>query len=181
MRFSVAATAAFVGAAAAQYGNSTTTAAPVYVTEVVTAYTTYCPSATEITHGGVTYTVTEATTLTITNCPCTITKPVASSVVTSCVSSYGNPQLLRNLDYANMSLVLLPSTPLPLSTALVSLLTTTLPPRPALPSTPLAPALPRPPLLLPASLVPPTRLSPPPALASLPSWASLLTFCKRLA
>jgi hypothetical protein len=60
-------------------------------TEVVTAFTTYCPKPTTISHAGVTYTVTEvryvnvtvcpqqqltltqATTLTITNCPCTIT------------------------------------------------------------------------------------------------------------
>lgn len=34
-----------------------------YATTVLTAYTTYCPKATEITHGGVTYTATEATTL----------------------------------------------------------------------------------------------------------------------
>ena len=33
--------------------------APVYTTEVVTAYTTYCPEATKITHGGQTYTATE--------------------------------------------------------------------------------------------------------------------------
>ena len=30
-----------------------------YTTDVVTAYTTYCPEATMITHGSVTYTVTE--------------------------------------------------------------------------------------------------------------------------
>jgi len=47
---------------------------PVYVTEVVTALTTFCPEATKITHNGETYTVTSATTLTITNCPCTVTK-----------------------------------------------------------------------------------------------------------
>ena len=39
-----------------------------YVTDVVTAYTTYCPEPTKITHKGETYTVSEATTLTITNC-----------------------------------------------------------------------------------------------------------------
>lgn len=57
MRFStaVAASAAFVAGANA-WGNYT---GPVYTTEVVTAYTTYCPEATKITHGGVTYTVTE--------------------------------------------------------------------------------------------------------------------------
>jgi len=56
-----------------------------YVTSVVTAVTTYCPAATEVTYGGNTYTVTEATTLTITDCPsgCTIQVPVTtiSSVV----------------------------------------------------------------------------------------------------
>lgn len=60
--------------------------APAYVTEVLTAYTTYCPEATKITHAGETYTVTEATTLTITNCPggCTVVKPATSSVVSVC-------------------------------------------------------------------------------------------------
>lgn len=37
--------------------------ADAYTTEVVTAFTTYCPKATEITLGSVTYSVTEATTL----------------------------------------------------------------------------------------------------------------------
>jgi len=55
------------------------------VTEVVDVYTTYCPYATQITHGSKTYTVTEATTLTISDCPCTVTRPiyVTSSVVCS--------------------------------------------------------------------------------------------------
>lgn len=34
-----------------------------YTTEVVTAFTTYCPEATEVSWGGQTYTATEATTL----------------------------------------------------------------------------------------------------------------------
>ena len=48
-----------------------------WTTDVVTAYTTYCPEATEITHGGQTWTATEATTLTV--CPggCTVSSPVA--------------------------------------------------------------------------------------------------------
>ncbi|KAF2198486.1 hypothetical protein GQ43DRAFT_434228 [Delitschia confertaspora ATCC 74209] len=75
MRFSVAAAAALVAGASAHYNQT----APAYVTEVVTAYTTYCPAPTEIVHGSETYTVTEATTLTITNCPCTITKPASPS------------------------------------------------------------------------------------------------------
>jgi len=52
-----------------------------YTTEVLTAYTTYCPGPTTVAHNGQTYTVTEATTLTITNCPCTVTKPIYSTTV----------------------------------------------------------------------------------------------------
>lgn len=46
---------------------------PVYVTttETVSTYTTYCPVPTTVVQGTKTYTVTEATTLTITDCPCT--------------------------------------------------------------------------------------------------------------
>ncbi|TPX10877.1 uncharacterized protein E0L32_008083 [Thyridium curvatum] len=68
MKFQVLAAAGLVAAAnAASNGTFTTT-------QVVTAYTTYCPEPTKITQGNVTYTVTKPTTLTITNCPCTITK-----------------------------------------------------------------------------------------------------------
>lgn len=112
MRFAVAAAglAAVANAAQWNYGSyappvNETTAAPVYTTEVVTEYTTYCPSPTSIEHGGVTYTVTEATTLTITNCPCTVTKPVYSSVVTECSTWYNrtcvSADLIRNTDSSN--------------------------------------------------------------------------------
>lgn len=77
---------ALFAASALAYTNVTTTAADVYVTEVVTELTTYCPESTTLTVNGKTYTVTEATTLTITDCPCTIThstKPAASSTVSS--------------------------------------------------------------------------------------------------
>ncbi|KAL9023531.1 MAG: hypothetical protein Q9196_007146 [Gyalolechia fulgens] len=78
----ITASAALVAGAAASHYNGTE---PIqYTTEIVTAYETYCPSATEITHGGVTYTVTEATTLTVTNCPCTVTKPMTSASVVYC-------------------------------------------------------------------------------------------------
>jgi len=85
MKFSAAAVLA-VAAGAHAWSNVT------YTTEVVTALTTYCPEATEITHGGTTYTITEATTLTITDCPCTITKPITtvSSVICNTCSSYAN-------------------------------------------------------------------------------------------
>jgi len=83
MQFSVVAAALALVAGTNAYAYKNTTA-PAYVTEVVTAYTTYCPEPTKITHGGKTYTVTKATTLTITDCPCTVTKPVSTAIVSSC-------------------------------------------------------------------------------------------------
>jgi len=44
-----------------------------YTTVIVTALTTYCPFATELTHNGIVYTVTEETTLTITDSASTFT------------------------------------------------------------------------------------------------------------
>lgn len=80
MKFTVAAVLALATGALAGYKNETVA----YTTEVVTALTTYCPEATTLTHNGQTYTITEATTLTITNCPCTVTKPVTTSSVVVC-------------------------------------------------------------------------------------------------
>lgn len=89
MKFSAAVLALAVGANA--FKNVT------YTTEVVTAITTFCPEPTTVEYGGTTYTITEATTLTITDCPCTIKKPVTtiSSVVChagagSCAPAYHN-------------------------------------------------------------------------------------------
>jgi len=108
MRFAAAVAAATMAglatASVAPLDHPKNGTAPAYVTEVVTAYTTFCPEATEITHAGETYTVSSATTLTITNCPggkshrsmpvitsftnihlgCTVVKPATSSVVSVC-------------------------------------------------------------------------------------------------
>jgi hypothetical protein len=83
MQFTSAlAVAALAGSAAAWYPTSNSSSVVVdYVTDVVTSYTTYCPEATVLTYNSVTYTITEATTLTVTNCPCTIVKPVTTSSV----------------------------------------------------------------------------------------------------
>ncbi|KAL0942490.1 mmc protein [Colletotrichum truncatum] len=78
MKFSAAALVLAAGAMASK--NVT------YVTEVVSSYTTYCPGPTVITHADKTYTITKATTLTITDCPCTVTKPVITSSVVKCDS-----------------------------------------------------------------------------------------------
>ena len=48
----------------------------VTVTEVVESFTTYCPYATTLATNGVTYTVTVPGYVTITTCPCTLTKPM---------------------------------------------------------------------------------------------------------
>ncbi|EEP76032.1 predicted protein [Uncinocarpus reesii 1704] len=81
MRFSVAASLALAAGASATIINPTGASV---ITEVVTQYTTYCPGPTTITHGTNTYTVTEATTLTITDCPCTVTRPIITSTVSEC-------------------------------------------------------------------------------------------------
>ncbi|KAK6520942.1 hypothetical protein TWF506_001180 [Arthrobotrys conoides] len=57
---------------------------PSYTTTVVSSYVTYCPYPTTITEGGKEYTVTEATTLTVTNCPCTRTLTCSTTTSTSC-------------------------------------------------------------------------------------------------
>ncbi|KAF3936989.1 hypothetical protein ABW19_dt0209101 [Dactylella cylindrospora] len=87
MKFSaVIAASATVAAAMAQYYEPE----PVYngtvstTTTVVSSYVTYCPYPTTITEGDYTYTVTEATTLTITNCPCTRTLTCSTTTSTSC-------------------------------------------------------------------------------------------------
>jgi hypothetical protein len=78
MKFSVAVAAAALLAGAQAHSNVT------YTTEIVSSYVTYCPEPTKITHGGVTYTVTKPTTLTITNCPCTVTKPILTTTISKC-------------------------------------------------------------------------------------------------
>ncbi|KAI8243578.1 Clock-controlled protein 6 [Colletotrichum sp. SAR 10_96] len=78
---------------AAQLANGSPMADAVYVTQVVNALTTYCPGPTVITHGPKTYTIEEATTFTITDCPCTITHmgPVPTGPPTSeCATNCGN-------------------------------------------------------------------------------------------
>ncbi|KAL8681299.1 MAG: hypothetical protein Q9186_002563 [Xanthomendoza sp. 1 TL-2023] len=89
MRSSMISAAAFVAGAAAHLNGTE----PVYVTELVTAFTTFCPASTQITHRGETYTVTAATTLIITNChpACTVTKPASSVPVVYCPTCPATP------------------------------------------------------------------------------------------
>merc|ERR1711977_206434 len=78
MQFTIAAVAAFA---------ATAPAGPVYVTEVVTHLTTYCPAATVVTAGSHTITVTAATTLTIEDCSCTLTRTSVPAVPTAPVAT----------------------------------------------------------------------------------------------
>ncbi|RYP57274.1 hypothetical protein DL769_009587 [Monosporascus sp. CRB-8-3] len=59
-----------------------------YATEVVTSYETYCPGPTTLTYGQTTYTISSATTLTITDCPggCTVTKPIYTTSAVKCTT-----------------------------------------------------------------------------------------------
>ncbi|CZS88288.1 uncharacterized protein RAG0_00006 [Rhynchosporium agropyri] len=52
-----------------------------YTTITTSVLTTFCPSPTTFIHGTKTYTITEATTLTITDCPCTYTRTKDSSEI----------------------------------------------------------------------------------------------------
>ncbi|KAJ9485582.1 hypothetical protein VN97_g7777 [Penicillium thymicola] len=75
MRFSIAALA--LGAAGAMAG---------VVTETLTEYTTYCPEATSIVHGGKTYSIATPGHITMTHGPYTVTRPIETSTVTECKS-----------------------------------------------------------------------------------------------
>ena len=95
MKFSVAAVAAFAGAASAGFVNVTTVTIPYEITStsVVESYVTYCPEATTITEGNQTIVVTEPGTITVTNCPCTRTSTKKTVTVTTCPVSNGTPVL----------------------------------------------------------------------------------------
>ncbi|OAQ57525.1 hypothetical protein VFPPC_15019 [Pochonia chlamydosporia 170] len=75
MKVLQAISAALVLAAVSMGTNSTAS-----LTIIRTAFTTYCPEPTKFAVGNVTYTVTKPTTLTITNCPCTLTKTGVTSL-----------------------------------------------------------------------------------------------------
>ncbi|KAI1771932.1 hypothetical protein F4818DRAFT_428344 [Hypoxylon cercidicola] len=59
----------------------------VWTTVIETDYVTYCPAPTTFAWNNVTYTATSATTLTITNCPCTITYSTPTLITTTAYST----------------------------------------------------------------------------------------------
>ena len=82
----------FTNASGTNTTNSTTASvalgAPVYfATAVVNSLVTVCPASSTITVNGQTYTAgSTASTITVTNCPCTITTPVSSGMATATAS-----------------------------------------------------------------------------------------------
>jgi hypothetical protein len=96
------------------YNYTTSIAAPVYETKYVTDLTTVCPSATIITIGSsLTYTVTEATTLTITDCSCTVTNEVPAA--TSAPATSAAP--VESVPAHSSGVVVIPSSVAPYPTA----------------------------------------------------------------
>jgi len=87
MKYSVAAVVlAAAGSVSAWYPTNETVS---YTTEVVDVYTTVCPAGGAVTFNGHTYTntLTETSTIVVTNCPCTISKPVYTTSAVAAPSS----------------------------------------------------------------------------------------------
>ncbi|KAK0116730.1 hypothetical protein ONS96_012581 [Cadophora gregata f. sp. sojae] len=81
MQYTAVAVLALAATASAAYKNETVS----YTTEVVTDYVTYCPVATTLTYGHVTYTAKESETVTIPG-TYTVVKPVTTSSAVYCNS-----------------------------------------------------------------------------------------------
>lgn len=79
------------------HGNNTV----VTTTKVVSRYTTWCPEPTTVCIGSKTYTVTKPTTLTVTDCPCTITEVSGPPSLRRCLLLSGKAKMMR---YVNAKL-----------------------------------------------------------------------------
>ncbi|OAA64433.1 hypothetical protein SPI_03080 [Niveomyces insectorum RCEF 264] len=147
--------AGLVSVALAGYGTDVAT-----TTVVVTDYTTYCPEPTTLVFKNKTITVTSATTLTITDCPCTlacytpppvttvsvVTKPYANKTTTlppvTVTITYPPTTVLQGVTYVSSKTVTQPGGPV------VTLATTKTPGAPVAPTT------------TPPAVVPPTTTKP---------------------
>ncbi|KAH8805210.1 acid phosphatase AphA [Xylogone sp. PMI_703] len=91
---------------------ATSSAPTTYVTtETVTAFTTYCPGATTIVQNSQTYTVTQATTLTITDCPCTVVSTVTTSAPINPTAPPSPPSSVPVGPFQNTTVTSAPGTP----------------------------------------------------------------------
>jgi len=85
MQFAKIAVLAGLAASVSAWTNET------WVTTTVEVLTTVCPEATHLTFNGVTYTATASETITITNCPCTVSfKPTVHPVVPASTPAFVN-------------------------------------------------------------------------------------------
>jgi len=108
-------------ASAALSGSSNATASAVWVTDIVTDFTTFCPASTTFSAYGKTYTVTEATTVTL-PCPCTSSYQVTptSSVAAPTVPVYSNSTAVSPVSVAPVTSVAPVVTVAPTSVGTVS-------------------------------------------------------------
>ncbi|KAK7966656.1 uncharacterized protein PG986_000933 [Apiospora aurea] len=135
-------------AAANAWGTTGGAEGTAYTTLVTTDYVTYCPEPTTFAYKNVTYTVTSPTTLTITNCPCTISvsQPPPVTTTSYCpptsypigtgkppVPTYGNSSIAPRFLLPRPPWFLLP--PPPASTGYYTTITSTPPPVTYLPGT----------------------------------------------
>ncbi|KAI0851576.1 hypothetical protein F5Y00DRAFT_12946 [Daldinia vernicosa] len=112
----------------------------VWTTVVETDYTTYCPSPTTFAWHNVTYTATTETTLTITNCPCTVTYSQPPPVT---ITSYPPSTFIPtgtapvpSYPYSNVSSTVITYTPTPSTYISGTVPITTTPGAPGAPGVP---------------------------------------------
>ncbi|ODQ66276.1 hypothetical protein NADFUDRAFT_40923 [Nadsonia fulvescens var. elongata DSM 6958] len=71
---------------AGDYRTTSTIQLTSVLTNIVSEYTTFCPFPTTFVEGGHTYEVSEATTITVTDCPCTRKTTYTTSITTLCAN-----------------------------------------------------------------------------------------------
>ncbi|KAI1135133.1 hypothetical protein F5Y05DRAFT_182980 [Hypoxylon sp. FL0543] len=105
----------------------------VWTTVIETDYTTYCPSPTTFAYQNVTYTATSETTITVTNCPCTVTYSTPPPVTTTSyppvpptIVPTGGSSSYISYPYSNASSVVITYTP-PVSSYLSGTVPVTVP------------------------------------------------------
>ncbi|KAL3455499.1 hypothetical protein BJX64DRAFT_294992 [Aspergillus heterothallicus] len=125
MKFSFAAVAAFLAVGAVAHGADSEE----YTTVVVTEYTTYCPKATTLTAGTETVPVETPGTVTLSNGPYTITRPLITTTITRCKACSSTAVPTPSVPVIPTSIPVIPSAP-----------TDVAPTGPAATTTPAAPA-----------------------------------------
>ncbi|KAJ0418155.1 hypothetical protein BJY00DRAFT_315214 [Aspergillus carlsbadensis] len=107
MKFSFAAVAAFLAVGAVAHGADSED----YTTVVVTEYTTYCPKATTLTAGTETVPVETPGTVTLSNGPYTITRPLITTTITRCKACSSTAIPTPSVPVIPTSIPVIPSAP----------------------------------------------------------------------